>query len=60
MPVVAALPESFVLARCATTDTIGMGADTDTKTTVAMRAGEAMAVFRAAGELAKSCKSAGR
>src|SRR6185437_4372153 len=36
------------------------GSNTDTKTTVAMTTKEAMAAFRAAGELAKSFKSAGR
>ncbi len=36
------------------------GSNTDTKTTVAMTAKEAMAAFKAAGELARSFKSAGR
>ena len=36
------------------------GSVTDTKTTVAMTTKEAMAAFKAAGELAKSFKSAGR
>jgi uncharacterized protein with GYD domain len=36
------------------------GSNTDTKTTVAMTAKQAMAAFKAAGELAKSFKSAGR
>jgi uncharacterized protein with GYD domain len=36
------------------------GSVTDTKTTVAMTTKEAMASFKAAGELAKSFKSAGR
>ena len=35
------------------------GSNTDTKTTVAMTAKEGMAAFKAAGELAKSFKSAG-
>ena len=36
------------------------GSNTDTKTTIAMTAKQAMAAFKAAGELAKSFKSAGR
>ncbi len=36
------------------------GSNTDTKTTVAMTTKQAMAAFKAAGELAKSFKSAGR
>jgi hypothetical protein len=36
------------------------GSNTDTKTTVAMTTKQAMADFKAAGELAKSFKSAGR
>lgn len=36
------------------------GSVSDTKTTVAMTTKEAMAAFKAAGELAKSFKSAGR
>lgn len=36
------------------------GSNTDTKTTVAMTAKEVMAAFKAAGELEKSFKSAGR
>ena len=36
------------------------GSVTDTKTTVAMTTKEAMSAFKAAGELAKSFKSAGR
>jgi uncharacterized protein with GYD domain len=36
------------------------GSITDTKTTVAMTSKQAMAAFKAAGELAKSFKSAGR
>jgi len=36
------------------------GSNTDTKTTIAMTTKQAMAAFKAAGELAKSFKSAGR
>jgi hypothetical protein len=35
------------------------GSNTDTETTVAMTTKQAMAAFKAAGELAKSFKSAG-
>lgn len=57
--VIADCPNNEVVASVTMVAAAG-GSVTDTKTTVAMTSKQSMAAFKAAGELAKSFKSAGR